>query len=43
MLVEAVQELEGVAAADEDGEDGDDRVQRLATFFHRLHNFMPRV
>ena len=38
--------VDGVAddsAEDEDGEDGDDRVQRLAPFLDGLHNFMPRV
>ena len=31
------------APEDEDGQDGDDHVQRLAPFLDSLHNFMPRV
>ena len=41
-----VGDVDGVAddtAKDEDGEDGDNRVQRLAPFLDSLHNFMPRV
>ena len=31
------------APEDEDGQDGDDHVQRLAPFLDSLHNFMQRV